>query len=55
MVKKGNAALPQMLIKWKNLPEDAATWEDWNTLKSRFPEVLAWGQASVHEGEPVTP
>jgi transposase InsO family protein len=55
LVKKGNAALPEMLIKWKNLPEDAATWEDWNTLKSRFPEVLAWGQASVHEGEPVTP
>jgi hypothetical protein len=55
LVKKGNAALPQMLIKWKHLPEDAATWEDWDTLKARFPEVLAWGQASVREGEPVTP
>jgi hypothetical protein len=55
LVKKGNAALPQMLIKWKNLPEDAATWEDWDTLKARFPDVLTWGQASIRGGEPVTP
>jgi hypothetical protein len=55
LVKKGNAALPQVLIKWKHLPEDTATWEDWNTLKVRFPDVLTWGQASSPEGEPVTP
>jgi hypothetical protein len=35
-MKKGNAALPQVLIKWTNLPEDTATWEDWETLKARF-------------------
>jgi hypothetical protein len=55
LVKKGNAALPQVLIKWKHLPEDTATWEDWNTLKVCFPDVLTWGQASSPEGEPVTP
>jgi hypothetical protein len=55
LVKKGNAALPQVQIKWRHLPEDAATWEDWDTLKARFPEVIAWGQATIPEGEPVTP
>jgi hypothetical protein len=55
LVKKGNAALPQVRIKWRNLPDDAATWEDWTTLKDRFPEVRAWGQATNSGGAPVTP
>lgn len=55
LVKKGNAAIPQVLIKWRNLPEDTATWEDWDKLKTKFPDVLAWGQASSSGGEPVTP
>jgi hypothetical protein len=46
LVKKGNAALPQVLIKWKNLPDDAATWENWEALKVKFPCVLTWGQVS---------
>jgi hypothetical protein len=41
MVKKGNATIVQVLIKWTNLPEDAATWEDWAVLTTKFPEVLA--------------
>jgi hypothetical protein len=55
LVKKGNAALPQVLIKWTNLPEDAATWENWETLKVKFPNILTWGQASSAGGEPVMP
>jgi hypothetical protein len=27
MVKKGNAAISQVLVKWCKLPEDTATWE----------------------------
>jgi hypothetical protein len=46
-VKKGNAAIPQVKIKWTKLPEAAATWEDYNVLKTRFPNSLAWGQASA--------
>jgi hypothetical protein len=53
LVKKGNAALPQVLIKWKHLPEDSATWEDWTTLKSKFPSVSSWGQATSSGGGPV--
>jgi hypothetical protein len=53
LVKRGNAALPQVLIKWTNIPEDSATWENWETLKAKFPAVLTWGQVSSHGGEPV--
>ncbi|KAK1663395.1 hypothetical protein QYE76_051554 [Lolium multiflorum] len=40
LVKKGNAARPQVLIKWLHLPEDTATWEDWDTLKAKFLKCL---------------
>jgi hypothetical protein len=50
LVKKGGAALPQVLIKWSTLPEDAATWENWDTLKARFPAILTWGQVGASGG-----
>jgi hypothetical protein len=28
LVKKGNAATPQVRVKWLGLPEEASTWED---------------------------
>lgn len=40
LVKKGNQAIPQVLIKWDKLPEDAATWEDLNVLKQHFPDTV---------------
>lgn len=46
LVKKGNRAIPQVLVKWSKLPEHAATWEDLYVVKTRFPQALAWGQAS---------
>jgi hypothetical protein len=52
LVKKGNVAHLQVLIKWRDLPEDMATWEDWETLKIQFPAMLTWGQAQF-PGEPV--
>jgi hypothetical protein len=54
MMKKGNQAIVQVLIKWKNLPKETATWEDWDTLKTSFPDVLTWGQASSSPGGSVT-
>lgn len=50
MMKKGNASVVQVLIKWTNMPADAVTWEDWDVLKNNFPSVLTWGQASVSPG-----
>lgn len=54
LVKKGNVPVPQVLIKWKKLPAEAATWEDWEILKKRFPDVLALEQASASPGGSVT-
>ncbi|KAK1669332.1 hypothetical protein QYE76_057491 [Lolium multiflorum] len=55
LVKKGNVAIPQVLIKWTNIPEDSETWEDWETLKTKFLAILTWGQASSSGGGLVTP
>lgn len=55
LVKKGNAAISQVLIKWTNVPEESATWEDWDTLKAKFPVILTWGQASSSGGGPIMP
>lgn len=53
LIKKGNKAVPQVLIKWSHIPTSSATWEDYYVVKSRFPEASAWGQASVPRGEGV--
>lgn len=49
-VKKGNKAVPQALIKWVSLPPESATWEDFYVIQKRFPNALAWGQASFDGG-----
>jgi len=55
LVKKGNAVIPQVLIKWSKLPEASSTWEDYNVVKERFPVALAWGPASSSAGGDVMP
>lgn len=40
MVKKGNNAIVQVLIKWSQLPEDSATWEDWDVITTKFRSCL---------------
>lgn len=47
LVRKGNQAVPQVLIRWSGVPVEAATWEDYYVVKHRFPEALAWGQADI--------
>lgn len=32
LVKKGNAAHVQVLVKWSSLPPDHATWEDYEVV-----------------------
>lgn len=54
LVKKGNSAIPQVLVKWSSLPDAFATWEDLYVLQKRFPACLAWGQASASAGGNVT-
>jgi len=55
LVKKGNRAIPQVLVKWANIPQASATWEDLYVVMRRFPTCFAWGQASSAAGGDVTP
>lgn len=54
LVKKGNAAIRQVRVKWSHLPADSATWEDLNVLRQRFPTSAACGQAVSPAGGGVT-
>ena len=47
LVRKGNAAAPQVLIKWAHLPADMCTWEDYYVLKTRFPNAALWEDEQV--------
>ena len=50
LVQKGGTMVPQVLIKWSSIPTSFATWEDYYVIKQRFPDALAWGQASDRAG-----
>jgi hypothetical protein len=54
LVKKGNKAVSQVLIRWSNIPQESATWEDYYVLRQKFPDASAWGQAGSVEGANVT-
>ena len=54
LVKKGNNAVPQVLITWTGLPKEPATWEDCHVVKKHFPAAPAWGQAETSAGGDVT-
>jgi hypothetical protein len=43
------------LIKWENLPNDQATWEDASFIQKIFPAFHPWGQVWFHSGGVVTP
>jgi hypothetical protein len=50
LVKKGSAVIPQVLIKWTDIPQAFATWEDYNMVHKCFPEAADWGQAGPSAG-----
>lgn len=59
LVRSGNAAATQVLIKWRGLIKEQATWEDYDLLKLRFPANALWeadhaqvGGGSVTPSEP---
>ena len=55
LVKKGNTAVPQVLIKWSKIPASSTTWEDYYVVKERFPSASDWGQAASQWGSCHTP
>jgi hypothetical protein len=50
MVKKGNKAIVQIKVRWRNVDPNFTTWEDYNVLRARFPSAIAWGQAMSQGG-----
>lgn len=55
MRKKGNAPLVQLLVQWSHHPATAATWEDYEVLRLRFPAATIWEGASTQGETNVTP
>jgi Chromo (CHRromatin Organisation MOdifier) domain len=39
-IERHNEAVPQLLIKWFNLSEDDASWENYYNIKARFPDAV---------------
>ncbi|TQD73313.1 hypothetical protein C1H46_041154 [Malus baccata] len=39
MIKRGNAAVTEILVQWQNHSKDDATWEIYHELKMKFPEI----------------
>jgi hypothetical protein len=50
MMKKGDQAIVQLKIQWETLPAEAATWEDHEVLRRRFPLASIWEEPRS-EGE----
>ncbi|KAK3005926.1 hypothetical protein RJ639_017799 [Escallonia herrerae] len=50
MMRKGNTYAPQVLIGWSNMSEDEATWEDWTTVKAKFPEFIRMEEENFKGG-----
>lgn len=55
LVKKGNAALTQVLVRLGVFPPECATWEDYSVLRAHFPLATVWGHPVSHGGGSVTP
>ena len=51
MVKRGNAALVQIQVHWNSSSPAAVTWEDYETLKLRFPAAAIWREPAGAPGD----
>jgi hypothetical protein len=55
-----NKQVRQGLVVWSHSTEETASWDDLDTLRRKFPQAPAWGQAGFQEegivsAKPVTP
>ena len=41
----------QVLVKWKDRPDEGSTWENVSTLRKRFPQFVFEDQNSLKRGE----
>ena len=51
LVKRGNTAIPQVLIQWSGFSPVSATWEDLYVVQKKFSDAMAWGQAPSQGGK----
>jgi hypothetical protein len=54
LVKKGNEAVTQILVRWTSLPDTSTTWEDYYVMKERFPRAPVWNSVASSMGGTVT-
>ncbi|CAD6340968.1 unnamed protein product [Miscanthus lutarioriparius] len=52
--QRGTHSVKQLLIKWSDLDDELATWEDTNAIMQRFTGAPAWGHASTQGGRDVS-
>lgn len=55
MCKNGDTAVVQLQVQWSTLSPDAATWEDYDVLRVRYPAATIWEGASSQGEATVTP
>ena len=54
MMKRGNAAIVQVKVRWGEGSPAATTWEDYEVLRQRFPSTAIWkdsGASSQKEAQ----
>lgn len=47
MVKHGDKALVELHVHWSSSPTITTTWEDYDTLRRRFPTATIWQDGST--------
>lgn len=55
MEKGSRVVVTRVVIQWRNVPTESATWEDFHVVRQRYPDALAWGQAIGSAGGDVMP
>ncbi|KAJ4753877.1 polyprotein [Rhynchospora pubera] len=50
LIKKGNVAGVEVLVKWTNTDEDDATWVDYEFLRRRFPQFILEDKENFKKG-----
>lgn len=51
LVKKGNRAVTQVLVRWSNIPPESATWEDLRWFVTSFLNLSLGDKQHLREGE----
>jgi RNase H-like domain found in reverse transcriptase/Reverse transcriptase (RNA-dependent DNA polymerase)/Integrase zinc binding domain/Retroviral aspartyl protease/Integrase core domain/Retrotransposon gag protein/Chromo (CHRromatin Organisation MOdifier) domain len=51
VIKKNNQVAVEVLIKWSNLDEDEATWEDYEYIRHQFPNFKLEDKLNLKTGE----